>query len=238
MKQNNKIMYLIPILLLSFVLISWNSTKEIKKPSVNEYLSGENIFREIIFFEGADLKKEVSEFSRFSSLAKQRGEKENMPLSEFKEFTIKLIKDKNPNYFNEFRSIIVSNNPLEIQSLLSSSFSLVSISQAIYTSEKKEKADYLEIFKASKNILDLKSTKETLHMIDDMYQNLHGKNNAAKAGEGLITYPMMPGIVYTFIPPCSIVAVCAIVTVMDAQASLDRSSLLTERVVSAIINIY
>lgn len=236
MRTNKKIFSLISGLLIAIALVSWNSAEN--TVLVNAPPSDEQIFRDIVFFEGAKMQVEVSEYIRFKRIAEERGQIDGKSFDDFKTFTVNFIKQKDPTYFKKFVNTIKRDNPYEIRNLLTSSLTVTSISQIIYASDSAHQKMYSSAV-LSTDLTTLSSIQQDMKKVLDLYRINNPKyDSTALTAAPIIYQPGLPDIVFAYYPPCSIVLYCAVVLYMDAKTSTDDSLLLTEKISNAIIKNY
>src|SRR5690606_33994391 len=112
MKTNKNIFGFLTALSLLVLLVSWKSADKID-PALA--YSGEQLFRDVVFFESQKMQEDISEYTRFKSIAEERGSSTGKSFEDFKDFTINFIKESDPGYFSKFATIIQGNDPYQIK---------------------------------------------------------------------------------------------------------------------------
>ena len=102
--------------LLIFTFTSFGSQINHKKTfSKMQGKSGEQIYREILFFEGNTLNIDIPAFREQLDQIKNLTPEQNEQREEMIDRVVQIINKNNPNYFNEFKKDILSDNPYTIQ---------------------------------------------------------------------------------------------------------------------------
>jgi SdpC family antimicrobial peptide len=131
--------------------------------------TGEQIFREILFFEGNTLDINIPAFQEQLDVIRNLTPEQNREREQMINTVIGVIHQTRPNYFNEFKNDILSDNPYTIQTAMAEAGQLLVTSLNL----SRDYRMYSEFMEANGSNYDL-SKKEDVDRLSRDFQQMSG----------------------------------------------------------------
>ena len=220
--------------IMSFILLfstTFQANAAPLKIDVATEISGEQMFREIFFFQGGKMIESLpnsiqQEYAAVNNLTPAERSKRNEVIDN----VIALIKSNNPNYFTTLKDAIKSKNPYEVQENLRKGGNLI-ISSLSFQNDFRQLSEYLGDRK-----IDLSNRDEVKNLVTEM----KAQNVKMQTADEFACI----AFAFALVLAVAIVGVAVIVSVIVevinyAQAfSQKGSSLKSDRYITSIITIY
>jgi SdpC family antimicrobial peptide len=203
-------------MLVCLLFATWNSYG--KRPANAVNFSGEEMFRGLFFIEGkyAEAIPELKSMG-VTYLFDEMSLKERNEVEKFRNQILNSIQNDNPQFFNHFKDVILTEDPTKIKEELSKTHDL--INQKIQKFLNISEAEFVSIQQKF-----TKSVNATIHKIDKKFIKDFEKELAIKSlDQQMLLMPIC--IIMMCDPP--------IVIVQDSVAG-KKSDLLTEQIVASV----
>lgn len=140
----------------------------------NKNLTGEQMFREIFFFQGGKMLNKIPKsFQREVTLANNLSNTEKLKRDQIIENIVGLIKANSPSYFNNLKKAIQSKNPYKVKDIMNTGSELIVNSLGI-------QSDFKEL---QKQLGDRKIDLSDRNQIEQLKKELSSKANASSKQE-------------------------------------------------------
>lgn len=222
-----------------------------KEQKTNPNMTGEQMFREIMLFQGENLEDKMPYFSATIHLLENSDETGKAERAKICDEIIHLIKASNPKYFDEFKRVIESDNLYEINKALVGASSLTIKQLKTIPKYSAVTKDALAYMKNNKSKYNLKNKSDAGKMAKDLNMSLSKSSVVLrKSSQGstqeeaiaLAVAAVVAAVVWEVAVAVNVVAVATVgykvLAVWGAEGTESESGLDNELVVAAIAENY
>lgn len=206
-------------MLVCLLFATWSSYGKRPVNAVN--FSGEEMFRGLFFIEGkyAEAIPELKSMG-VSYLFSEMNSVEKSQIEDFRNQILNSIQNDNPQFFNHFKDVILTENPTEIKEEMSKIHDLINIK--IQETLRISKADFVSIQQKFS-----KTVKANINKIDRKFIKNFEKDLAIKS----LDQQML------LMPICMILMCDPPIVIVQESVAGKKSDLLTEQIVASVCEV-